>query len=108
GLLQLRSPVGTFGAVVVGIPGDRTSIAGIGELWLATNHFCIGVLGTQTAAGSSWAVAVPAAAAFDGAQFRWQALVCDGAAVALSPPGGAVLRGRRRARRHSDRRQQPT
>jgi len=93
GTLQLRSPAGTFGAILVGQPGDRATLPGVGDFWLDPHATCTAVLGIQgTANNLTWTIAIPNAAAFAASQFRWQGVSFDGVALHASPPGATMLR----------------
>jgi len=93
GTLQLRSPSGTFGAILVGQPGDRATLPGVGDFWLDPHATCTAVLGIQgTANNLTWTIAIPNAAAFAASQFRWQGVTFDGVTLRASPPGATMLR----------------
>lgn len=91
GRLDLHSPVGTIGALLVGFPADRWTVPGVaGDAWLDPATMGVVALGIQN--GSlSWTSAIPAAWPRP-TEFRWHGLVLDGGVVTLTSPGAAVLR----------------
>jgi hypothetical protein len=90
--LTVRSPWGSPTGLLFGAPGDRSTVTGVlGDLWIDPQELCAPVAGIQN--GSlSWSVALPPSPAVFGRAWRWQGIALLPGAVALGPPGSAVLR----------------
>lgn len=88
--LSLQSLPGTFGALVVGFPGDRFGLHGVvGDAWMDATTLCVPVAGVQSQ-GIAWTTTVPPAWPLP-VQVRWQGVVLDGGAFILTDPGAALL-----------------
>src|SRR6185503_6968662 len=80
GSLTIRSEVGAVAGLLLGLPGDRTVVPGVGELWIDQSHLCVPVLGIQT--GSlGWSIFIPWQPQLFGAEFRWPCAAVAGGAL---------------------------
>jgi hypothetical protein len=88
--LLLQSPIGTFGILAVGFPGDRTIVPGFGgDVWLDPATLCVAAFGVQNGA-LGWTTLVPALWPLP-VQFRWQGAVIDAGVATFTDPGAAVI-----------------